>query len=142
MSQTIFLVSFGFKKRIGKYPARLLCYSDWFIKASTYAERNGDLWFILSSKYGLLDPDSEVEDYDVVLKDKTVSERKIWAKQVMSDLKSKLNRKDHVIIFAPKTYREYLMDPIRQLGCTVEVPMAHFTIGKQLHWLKVKLENS
>jgi cytoplasmic iron level regulating protein YaaA (DUF328/UPF0246 family) len=141
MSQTNFLVSCSAKKQMGKHPARQLCCSDWFIKASAYAERHGDHWFILSSKYGLLEPDSEVEDYDVVLKDKTISERKIWAKQVMNDLKSKLNLKDHVIILAGKTYREFLVDPIQQFGCTVEVPMEHLRIGEQLHWLKDRLGN-
>ncbi len=141
MSRTIFLVSFGAKKQMGKHPARQLCCSDWFIKASAYAERHGDRWFILSSKYGLLEPDSEVEDYNVVLRDKTITERKIWANQVMIDLKSKLKPKDHVIILAPKTYREFLVNPLQLFGCTVEVPMEHLRIGEQLHWLKIQLEN-
>jgi hypothetical protein len=34
---------------------------------------------------------------------------------------------------------ENLVDPIRQMGCNVEIPMEGLGIGKQLRWLKQQL---
>lgn len=56
-------------------PARDLYQSPLFQKASAYCERTYDRWFILSAKYGLLDPKFVIEPYDLSLKSMTREER-------------------------------------------------------------------
>jgi len=42
---------------------------------------------------------------------------------------------DNIIFLAGKHYREFLVGPLRALGCSVETPMARMRIGEQLGWL-------
>jgi hypothetical protein len=49
---------------------------------------------------------------------------------------------DHVVFLAGIKYRENLIDPIREMGCSVEIPMEGLGIGKQLSWLKQQLESN
>jgi len=44
------------------------------------------------------------------------------------------------MILAGKKYQENLVNPIQQMGCSVEIPMEGLGIGKQLRWLKQQLE--
>jgi hypothetical protein len=48
-------------------PARELYVSQLFKKASAYAERTCDRWYILSAKHDLVHPDEVIEPYDVRL---------------------------------------------------------------------------
>lgn len=57
-------------------PRELYSPSSLFSKASDYCEREHDAWFVLSAKYGLLDPDGPpVEPYDETFIYMTVDER-------------------------------------------------------------------
>ncbi len=58
--------------------------------------------YILSAKYGLLDLDTEIEDYNVTLKIMQSDEIKSWAKKVLEQLAAKTNLKqDHFVFLAP-----------------------------------------
>lgn len=52
----VFLVACVSAKRTWKFPARDLYDSPWFRGARSFVESQGGHWFILSAKYGLLDP--------------------------------------------------------------------------------------
>ncbi len=120
--------------------ARDLYMSDLFVKASTYAEKAADAWYILSAKYGLVDPSTVIAPYEKTLKRMRVAERKAWAAQVFRDLRTvAVKAGDTVIILAGKEYREYLLDPLKALGCRVEIPMEGLSFGNQLSWLKERL---
>ena len=135
MSTTIALVACVSKKNKTPMPARDLYISDWFKKASSYADSISDQWFILSAKYGLLDPDDVVEPYDETLNKMPVNQRRAWSKKVLEDLISKLNVGDQVVLLAGMKYREFLVSPLRSTGFHVEVPMEGLRIGEQLSWL-------
>ena len=47
---------------------------------------------------------------------------------------------DEVIILAGVAYREYLVRPIEEMGCHIEIPMKGLGIGQQLSWLKGHIE--
>ncbi len=68
--------------------------------------------------------------------------RRDWARRVVKHLQTLLQPGDHVLILAGLDYRENLVEPIRQMGCHVEVPMRGLGIGEQLHWLKEALETN
>ena len=116
-------------------PARDLYISDWFLKASAYADRISDQWFILSAKYGLLDPDDVIDPYDETLNKMPVKARRDWAVKVLDELIPQLDHDDQVVILAGMKYREFLVDPLGAKGFQVEIPMEGLRIGEQLSWL-------
>jgi hypothetical protein len=140
MARKIALVACVSKKNPIPTPARDLYISDWFRKASAYATRVADEWYILSAKYGLVAPDTVIEPYDETLNRMPAAVRRTWARRVLEDLDPVLQPGDQVMILAGKKYRENLVDPIQQMGCSVEIPMEGLGIGKQLRWLKQQLE--
>jgi len=138
MSKTIALVSCVRKKNSSPIPAKELYCSDWFIKASAYAQKNADEWYILSAKYGLVSPNKVIPPYNETLNKMPVEQRRKWAKNIISDLQGVLSSGDRVIILAGDRYRENIISPIKQMGCRVDVPMEGLRIGEQLGWLKSK----
>jgi hypothetical protein len=90
MAKTIALVACVSKKNKRPMVARDLYISDWFKKASAYAEKNSDKWFILSAKYGLVDLNSIIAPYDETLNNMPVSKRRTWSLKVMQELRPQL----------------------------------------------------
>ncbi len=66
--------------------------------------------------------------------------RRAWAQRVLLDLDRLLEPGDTVVILAGDRYRAHLVDPIREMGCGVEIPLEGLRIGEQLGWLKQQLE--
>ena len=139
MTRKIALVACVSKKSTRPSPAQDLYISDWFCKASTYARRVANEWYILSAKYGLVSPVSVFAPFDKTLICMPAAARRAWARRVLEDLARVLRPGDHMVILAGKRYRENLVGPIQQMGCSVEIPMEGLGIGKQLSWLKQQL---
>ena len=116
MPKTIALVSCVSRKAPTPAPARNLYTSDWFRKASAYAQRVSDQWYILSAEHGLLHPATVIHPYEKTLTTMPVAQRRAWASSVMDSLRRILQPGDKVIILAGARYRENLVDPIRRLG--------------------------
>jgi len=139
VTKTIALVACVAKKNSRPMAARDLYMSAWFRKASTYAARTADEWFILSAKHDLVSPDRVIAPYDETLKGMSAAARRDWATRVMEALMQRLDPGDTVIILAGQDYRAGLIEPLRQMDCTVLVPMEGLRIGEQLAWLKNQL---
>ena len=139
MAKTVALVACVGKKADRPKPAGVLYESDWFRKASTYAISISDAWYILSAKYGLVAPDTVIAPYDQTLNKMPVRERRAWAKRVLQDLAAILEPGDRVAILAGQRYRADLVNPIRHMGCHVQIPMEGLKIGEQLRWLKQRI---
>jgi hypothetical protein len=140
MKKTVALVACVQKKSDRPMPAGSLHHSTWFKKASQFAHQNADEWFILSPKYGLLSPYKVMPPYDESIYQMSVKERMSWAKHVVADLGELMSPGDLVLILAGVRYREFILEPIKQMGCQVEIPMAGMKIGTQLSWLNSHLE--
>lgn len=138
--KTIALVGCVKKKKCTPMPARDLYCSDWFHKASAYAMCIADGWYILSAKYGLVEPDEVIAPYDKTVNGMSAAQRRAWARQLWSELKEWLKPGDQVVILAGKSYRENLIEPIREAGCRVKVPMKGLKFGEQKRWLKQRLK--
>jgi hypothetical protein len=132
---TIYLVSCVSKKKNATLPAKTLYDSEWFRKARSYVESTGKTWYILSAKYGLIEPDSLIEPYNQTLNLMPKDERVRWSNRVLSELKARITRNDTVIILAGSKYQEYLLDGLRNICARVEIPMQNLRIGEQLSWL-------
>jgi hypothetical protein len=59
----------------------------------------------------------------------------------MDELVNVLAPGDHVVMLAGELHCARLLDPIRQMGCTVEIPLQGLRMGEQLHWLNTKLSS-
>ncbi|MEM8519520.1 DUF6884 domain-containing protein [Janthinobacterium sp. CAN_S7] len=115
--------------------ARDLYNSQLFTLARRYAERSGDPWFILSAKYGLLDPAQLVTPYDESLNDKRTVERAAWGLLVEAQIKQLVCRNSDLIMLAGRAYRDPLQHRLEAQGHKVIVPMEGMAIGKQLQFL-------
>jgi len=131
---TIYLVACVAKKLDREAPAADLYQSDWFRKARAYVRMQGEPWYILSAKHGLVAPDDLVAPYEQTLNTMGAKERRAWAKPVMRSVLQLAPAK--VIILAGRKYRDDLIAPLRGEGIEVVVPMEGLGIGEQLQWLK------
>ena len=131
----LYLVSCVSKK--GQLPARArdLYTSSWFKKARLCVEETGCPWYILSAKYGLIDPHAMIAPYNETLKTMSANRRRAWASGVMDDLTGRIVGVSSVTFFAGMAYREFLGPQLRQRGLAVYVPMKGLGIGRQLSWL-------
>ena len=134
----IILISCVSKKRKYKTKAKNLYTSPLFQYNIKYAESlNPDKIFILSAKYGLLDLEKEIEPYEKTLNNMSAEQIKRWASKVISQLKKvSYLQKDKFIFLAGTKYRKYLIPNLK----LVEVPLEGLTIGKQLKYLKQKVD--
>jgi hypothetical protein len=98
-----------------------------FRYASAYCERNYDKWYILSAKYGLLEPDCLIEPYDMTLVGMGNVERLAWQKKVVN----LLDMRHEYYLHAGKNY--WLP------GINLRTPMKGLGIGEQLAWYKKKI---
>ena len=133
----IVLISCASKKREHRAKAADLYISDLFRLSLAFARTlRPQALFILSAKYGLVDPEGEIEPYDVTLKTMSAAAVRTWADEVFTSLQRQTDvEADHFIFLAGDKYRRYLVPRLR----SVEVPLAGLPIGKQLQYLKRRL---
>ena len=79
------LVGCGDAKHDGPLPARNKYRSTYFDLKRDFAETFCARWWILSAKFGLLDPDRVINDYDVAITDDDVDAAQ-WAENVRTAL--------------------------------------------------------
>ena len=133
------LISCASKKIANTAQAKDLYSSALFTKSREFVERRCDSWFILSAKYGLVEPSEVVEPYDETLNTKSRVELDEWAERVWGSLRDQLQRDDHVTILAGNQYHKRLLPLLAAHGCHVDVPMEGLGIGCQLQWLSHQL---
>lgn len=112
--------------------ARELYVSTLFRKASAHAEANSDVWYILSAKHGLLNPDQIVEPYDVKLGTKAAGPIHAWGQRVRDQLEFRHPDEDIELLAlagGQYIYAFYngpwkVSDPLKGMG-----------IGQRLAWL-------
>lgn len=132
------LLSCVSKKRKAAVVAKDLYISPLFNKSRRYVEQLCDSWFILSAKYGLVDPEDVIAPYEETLNKKSQPERKKWAEKVWGRLQKRLKPNDTVTILAGEKYRANLLPYLEGLGCQINIPMKGLGIGRQLQWLSHK----
>ena len=134
----IVLVGCAAQKRNRTAPADELYISPLFRSARQWAERNGDVWYILSAKHGLLTPRVLIDPYEQQLADLTPAQRAQWAANVAN----RLDRAEpglaraRVTALAGRLYVEGLQ---ARLGPRLELPLAGLGVGERLAWFKREL---
>lgn len=147
--KTIVLVGCG-KSKLKKAAAAKDLYTGQLFKlARAYAERVGDDWRILSTKYGLLKPDEVIDPYDETVTGKPKNERYMWAVCVRNSISRDLLTWTEVrgpnarcepvrfICLAGEAYLECFnidAEVIRRC-CMIEKPMEGMGLGKRIQFL-------
>lgn len=128
------------KKQLGIHKANDLYISDWFKKSRTYVENNNyDKWYILSAQYYLVDPEQELEYYEMYLPKQSKEYKKEWGIKVSEQLVIPNGEGIEIDIFAGMEYRKVLIPLLEARGFKVNVPMQGLGIGSQLKWFKDRL---
>lgn len=133
MGATVALVACAKTKRKGRHRARDLYCSALFSLSAEYAELHADRWFILSAKFGLLDPDELVTDYEETLKNKGRAEREAWGHRVKAQLRA-IGLDDPQVTLLWLAGRDYML-PLAGLSCRQVDPLAGLRLGERLAWL-------
>lgn len=104
-----------------------------------YAEHSGRLWYILSAKHGLVDPNARIAWYNLDLGDLPAAERRAWSQRVVDSLLEKFPSIEGKIveIHAGKDYVDFgLESGLAQAGAVVQRPLLGIPIGKHLGWYR------
>lgn len=137
MSKVV-LISCVSKKLSHKAKAEDLYVSPLFRYNLAYARQmKPDRIFILSAKYGLLNPKQAISPYDETLNRMPSSKIRLWADDVLENLRKTCNLKtDEFIFLAGEKYRKYLLPHIARY----RIPLEGFSIGRQLSYLKQEVK--
>jgi len=112
--------------------AKDLYVSPLFRMSREWIERQSIPWFILSAKYGLLDPSRIVEPYNLTLSQLSRQQRQQWARHVQQQLVAAVGGST-LVVLAGSLY----------LGATkgfrVIDPLQGLPIGRRLQRLKAML---
>lgn len=130
------------KRKSPAPPQELYRESPYFRKASAYAEREHDRWYVLSAKHHLLDPDGPaIEPYDETLTNAGVEERREWAETVAEQLRSEglLEPNVTLVVHAGKAYYEELLPHLPD-HVEVEIPTRGLQLGPTLSWYNEQLD--
>ena len=134
-SDALVLVSCVKSKLDRRSPAKEMYISNWFRQARRVVETHGLEWRILSAKYGLLHPDTQIDPYEQTLRGQPIAGRRVWAEGVLEDLLALAQNSNRLIILAGANYREFLLPALMGAGIDFDVPMKHLRQGEQMQWL-------
>jgi len=151
--KTIVLISCVSKKGKSKAKARDLYQSALFKLSLAYAQSlNPDKIFILSALHHLLDPETEIEPYDVTLSNVPKNKRKPglkvlnaeekdeWGKMVIDQLSRQTDiENDKFIILAGQEYIKPINMKLKKEN--TYLPLAGLRQGERLAYLKKQVNN-
>lgn len=104
-----------------------------------YCELQGDPWFILSAKHGLVDPDMVLKPYDRALGKMSKEERIEWGRMVLRQLPDMVEDYTRLEILCGVHYREPILKTLRRRFGRVTIPMEGMAQGVQYQWLGKRL---
>jgi cytoplasmic iron level regulating protein YaaA (DUF328/UPF0246 family) len=116
---------------LGAVPAAQAYTSSYFKKNMAYAKRFGNRWMILSAKYGFLDPDDPINDYDVTFTDKSTNPISIGElkKQVSS---KELGEFNEVFVLGGEEYLAAVIGAFQGIQSIIESPFRGLRMGLRM----------
>ncbi|WP_147332037.1 DUF6884 domain-containing protein [Geodermatophilus marinus] len=134
-SARVVLVGCSSSKAPTARPAAELFTGAAFTKARDLAISTGAPWYVVSAKFGLLDPAEVVAPYDVYPPDQPASYRAAWGAWVVAQLASRHELcGTEVEVHAGRAYCDPLRAPLAAAGATLVEPLAGLTQGERLAW--------
>jgi len=134
-TQRIVLVGCSSSKAASARRAAELFTGATFAKARAHALATGCPWYVLSAKWGLLDPDELVAPYDVYLADRPTQYRTAWGAWVVAQLADRHDLRGAVVeVHAGDAYCRPLAGPLAAAGATLHEPLVGLRQGERLAW--------
>jgi hypothetical protein len=117
--------------KLGALKADQAYTSPYFQKNIAYAKRLGDRWLILSAKYGFLDPDDLIDDYNVTFKYKFTNPISIkeLRKQV---LEKNLDEFEEVVVLGGEEYLAAVKSAFDGTRSIIKSPFKGLSIGSRM----------
>jgi hypothetical protein len=137
----IILIGCGKTKRQERSAAAELYTGSLFRARLAYAQASGCPWWIISAKYGLVDPFQLIGPYDLTIADLPILERAVWGLDVVHAIIDRLPdsiqtaqdlRKVTVEIHAGADYADLLAGMVVVAGMTEARPMRGMSQGAQM----------
>lgn len=118
---SVILIGDGTAQLTEPAAARDLYVSPLFARRRAQAEASGVPWFVVSGRWGLLDPDDVLAPYSFSFTQQSESYRRAWGRFVAEQLclVGSVGRGDVVEIAAGTAYAAALGAPIQYLGARV-----------------------
>lgn len=120
-------------------PAKDLYQALQFKKSRRWVEATFDRWYIVSGKYGFVDPEEVLEPYDLSLLQVPKSERLEWSERVSEAILDATEPGDEITFLAERTYHEHVIPVLKEAGRKVETPTAGLSSGAIHRWLNERL---
>ena len=135
----VVLIACSKKKKRGVHAAADLYDSPLFRLAFIYAilERF-DLRFILSAKYGLLEPRRPIRSYNRALSKMSKKGRRKWVCEVAGGLREIVPKGSEICILTGEDYRKELTTELAGYY-EFKVPMQGLSLGNQIRWLNAQI---
>lgn len=152
MGESMAIVGCGAAKKDGTHPAKELYTSNYFQLKREYAEKCCNGWVILSAKYGVIEPDTEITSYDTTIDDMSEDELQQWAEAAYEEVLKRTefmdpNTQNRVIWLAGDDYvkpieRVAMEEDRRNLAARSRLPFRKTQgIGEQMGWLKEQVRS-
>lgn len=125
----VILIGCGKTKLPTRALGRMLYTGNLFRAAKAYAQKHGSSWYILSAKYGLVDPDDVLDPYDLVLTDLDRRDRELWGEHVRRSLKKAGVWDREIVFLAGSEYARAVSG-----APAVKFPLQGLGIGERLRW--------
>jgi len=122
-----------------KVPAKDAYIGSYFRLCKLYAEKFSDKWVIFSGKYGIIEPNTPIENYD----DKLVYRKmdKGFYYRIKKQLGELLTDCDIVISLCGRDYYKVIEEVVGDDGVKVYDPLSGLKIGMRMKKLKDCIEN-
>lgn len=135
------MILIGCGKRKSPSPCRAdeMYTGSLFRKRLDYARRSGWPFFIVSAKYGLLSPHTEIAPYDRTATDLRPLELSAWSLTVVQAVISQLSepfdpRRFVVELHMGADYAEPLRSVLPAIGISYDWPVRGLSQGAQMRW--------
>lgn len=136
--QPLYIVACTRQKVWGRLPAReLYATSDWFTKARDHIEARNAPWLIISARYGLVDPEQEIDPYEQPLEGLSPKGYRELTRLVDDQIRERGLQGHRCVLFAGTHYRELLTPRLKARFGVIDTPLEHLGIGEQKRWFVV-----
>lgn len=136
------VISCGKKKRARRSAAREIYTGPHFRAQRAFAEALGETYVILSAKHGVLDPETEIDPYDVSISDLSRTERDAWGRRAARAIRERLEPGQTVVVTAGKGYRDAIRLYLERGGALPLEPIRTLGMGRQMKWLRDRADRA
>lgn len=110
--------------------------STLFQKCRRYALKDCKEWYILSTPYRLLKPDTRIEPYQQTIHTLDSHARFDWAQAILQNiLQLPLKKYDTLVILANSAYQQHLVPTLQARRYQLEIPLLGMNAIEQIRWL-------